>query len=130
MPPTFAVIRMLFVHFPAFTPTTFTAVSVSSARAAATRIPVGPSGTNERSTYDGLAKSPTPTMPPATTTTASKSPSSRRNPGSERGVGIKTARVYNGRYVLHHPAGPWRRTLLGEHFLQAFQHRINGCRTQ
>ena len=52
MPPTLADIRMLFVHFPAFTPMTFTAVSVSSASAAATRIPTEPSGANERSTYD------------------------------------------------------------------------------
>src|SRR5471032_25694 len=36
-----------------------------------------------RATFDGLAKIPTPTIPPATTTTESSSPSSRRKPGSD-----------------------------------------------
>ena len=46
----------------------------------ASRISSGECST--RATFDGFAKMPTPMMPPATITTASSRPSSRRNPAS------------------------------------------------
>ena len=50
MPATFTTIRTLLVIVPARTPIAFTAVNAISTVAASTRMPPGPSGTNDRST--------------------------------------------------------------------------------
>ena len=55
-----------------------------------------------RATFDGFAKMPTPTIPPATTTTESKSPSSRRKPGVRVHDGRR--RIRRSRRRRHHSA--------------------------
>src|SRR5262245_13234985 len=69
-----------------------------------------------RATLDGLAKMPTPTMPPATTITASNRPSSRRNSVTLRSFGDQRFELDDGRAVVApDPECHRRRAAVDEH---------------